>query len=395
MGAGLGLALAAGAAEPAKSVGGWSPESLDTSVNPCDDFFQYACGGWNKANPIPGDQASWGTFNVLADRNRDTLRSILEAASPERPEARRDAAPDRRLLRDLHGRAGASRRRARRPSGRSSTGSAAVKTKADLPALVAQLHASGIGVLFGFGSEQDFKDATRVLAITGQGGLGLPDRDYYFRDDAKSKELREKYVAHVAKMFGLLGDAPDGREGERRHRDGDRDGAGQERRSTSVSQRDPQKIYHLMSGKEFAAPRPALLDAGLPHRPSGLPPSSEINVTEPEFVKALETRRGLDRASRALKTYLRWHAVHEAAPFLSSAFVNENFEFFGKTLTGAKELRPRWKRCVDATDDALGEALGRALRREDLRSRRQEADEGDGREPGGGARARTSSRFPG
>ncbi len=352
--ASLGLAVGAGAAEPAKSVGGWSPESLDTSVNPCDDFFQYACGGWNKANPIPADQARWGTFNALADRNRDTLKAILDTASPEDP--KRSQAQQQ--IGDFYAtcmdeaaieKAGAA---AVKPE---FDRLAAVKSKADLPAVVAQFHAAGTGVFFSFGSEQDFKDATRVLAITGQGGLGLPDRDYYFRDDAKSKELREKYSAHVARSFGLLGDAPAvakaNAEAVMAIETALAKGA-----LDVVSQRDPQKIYHLMSGKDFAAlvpsfSMPAYLEG------VGAPAVNELNVTEPEFVKALEAVVASTDLAQ-LKTYLRWHVVHEAAPFLSSAYVHENFEFFGKTLTGAKELRPRWKRCVDATDAALGEALG-------------------------------------
>ncbi len=354
LGAGLGLAVAVGAAEPAKSVGGWSQASLDTSVSPCDDFFQYACGGWNKANPIPADQARWGTFSALADRNRDTLKAILEAASREDP--KRTATG--RQIGDFY--ATCMDEPAIEKAGAAALSPEldrlfALKTKADLPAVVAQLHAAGTGVFFGFGSEQDFKDATRVLAITGQGGLGLPDRDYYFRDDAKSQELREKYVAHVARMFGLLGDTAAAAKAnaetvmaiETSLAKGALD---------AVSQRDPQKTYHLMSGKDFAALTPSFSMPAY-FKGVGAPVVTELNVTEPDFVKALETVLAATDLAR-LKTYLRWHVVHEAAPFLSSAFVNENFEFFSKTLTGAKELRPRWKRCVDATDDALGEALG-------------------------------------
>jgi endothelin-converting enzyme/putative endopeptidase len=224
-----------------------------------------------------------------------------------------------------------------------------------LPAAVAHLHTIGVPAFFAFGSEQDFKDATRVLAITGQGGMGLPDRDYYFRDDAKSKELREKYVAHVTRIFELVGDAPGvakaGAAAVMEIETALAKGA-----LDATSQRDPQKVYHLMKTGEWAALAPAFdvkaYQAGL-----GVPSVAELNVTEPEFVKALNgVLKDSDLAK--LKTYLRWQLAHDAAPYLSSSFVGEDFAFFGQALEGAKQLRPRWKRCSDATDAALGEALG-------------------------------------
>ncbi len=336
--------------------GGFSIASLDTTSNACADFFQFACGNWVKANPIPNDQSRWGTFNELADRNRNTLKALLDGAVA----ALAKASPADQMLASFYGscmdeafvdQLGDS---ALSPLlGRIE----AIQSKSQLPALIADLHSSGVSALFGFGSEQDFKDATRVLAIAGQGGLGLPDRDYYFRDDPKSKEQREKYVVHVERMFGLLGDsAPVAK----------RNAATVLAIETAlaknaldqVSQRDPNKVYHLMKTAEFAALTPAF-DADAYLRSIKAPPVAEINVTEPEFAKGMSDVI-TDQSLEAIKTYLRWHAVHDTAPFLSASFVNENFEFYGKTLTGAKELRPRWKRCVDATDNAIGEALGAA-----------------------------------
>ena len=335
---------------------GFSISSLDPSANACTDFFQFACGNWVKANPIPNDRARWGTFEELADRNRNTLKSILDATVAAGPKgnaqdqmlasfygscmdepalAKADGAPLKPVLARI----------------------AALSSKNGLPALVAELHSYGVSALFSFGALQDFKDATRVLAVAGQGGLGLPDRDYYFRDDAKSKEQRDQYVAHVTKMFGLLGDSPV---------------AAKKNAATAMtietalaknaldttSQRDPNKIYHLMKTSEFAALSPAF-DAHAYLRAIKAPPVAEINVTEPDFARGMNAviaGQTLDD----LKAYLRWQTTHAAAPFLSAAFVSENFDFYGKTLTGAKELLPRWKRCVDATDEAIGEALGAA-----------------------------------
>jgi len=349
--AGLLLAVGADAAEPA--TGGFSLSSLDTGAKPCEDFFQYACGGWVKANPIPSDEPRWGTFNALADRNREILKAILEesvaSSKPTKTQAQ----------------IGAFYGACMDEAGIESKGStplraeleriAAIQDKSQLPESVAHLHTIGVPAFFGFGSEQDFKDATRVLAITGQGGMGLPDRDYYFRDDAKSKELRDKYLAHVSRMFELLGDSPEvAKTGARTVMEietGLAKGA-----LDAVAKRDPQKVYHLMKTEEWATLSSAfdvtVYLAGLP-----APAVAELNVTEPEFVQAMS---GVvkDTELAKLKTYMRWHLVHAAAAYLSSAFVNEDFAFFNQALEGAKQLRPRWKRCSDATDAALGEALG-------------------------------------
>src|SRR6185369_446786 len=232
---------------------------------------------------------------------------------------------------------------------------AAVKTKQDLAKEAVRLHRDGTNVLFRFGSGEDFKDSTQVIAQVNQGGLGLPDRDYYFKDDAKSVELRKKYVEHVAKMFQLLGDSPE-KSAAQAKAVMDIETALAKNAFDPTTRRDPQKVYHKMTAAELAALGPNF-DWNIYMSEIGAPSGSGLNVAEPEFVKGMDSllkSTSLDD----WKTYLRWQAVHANASVLPAAFVQENFNFFSKELQGTKELRPRWKRCVQYTNNDLGEAVG-------------------------------------
>jgi endothelin-converting enzyme/putative endopeptidase len=232
---------------------------------------------------------------------------------------------------------------------------AALKSKADLPREIVRLHRKGADVLFGFDSGSDFKNASQIIAQVDQGGLGMPDRDYYFKDDAKSVELRQKYVAHVAKMFVLLGDEQGKADAEAK--------AVMEIETAlakgaldQTSRRDPQKIYHKLTSKELAALSPAF-DWNVYFEGVGAPRFDSLNVIEPDFIKNMQEVIAT-HSLEDWKTYLRWHVAHASVSALPMAFENENFEFFAKTLQGTKELRPRWKRCVDYTNGDLGEAVG-------------------------------------
>ncbi len=329
-------------------------KNIDSSVDPCVDFYQYACGSWIKNNPIPSDQSRWGRFAELAERNREILREILDEAA--KPAPGRDAVKQK--IGDYY--AACMDEKTIETKGLSTIQPVLdrirnLKDKSELAAAVARMHRDGMSALFNFGAEQDFKSSTDVIAQLDQGGLGMPDRDYYLKDDQRSADLRQKYQAHVERMFALAGEKP---EQAKAH------AATVMRIETElakvsldrVSRRDPEKIYHKMTRQELAALGTAF-NWNAYITASGAPSFQDVNVAWPDFFKGLSG----EIQSVSLddwKTYLTWHVLHSEVVFLPAAFVDENFSFYGQALTGAKELRPRWKRCVDFTDSQLGEALG-------------------------------------
>jgi predicted metalloendopeptidase len=361
--------LASGWALAQESSGGKSQEipqqlpmfdatALDRTIDPCVDFYRFACGNWLKNNPIPADQSLWGRSSQLSERNRLVLREILENA--EKITANRST--NEQKIGDYY--ASCMDEETIDAKGAAVLNAdfdriAALKSKEELPALLAHLHREQIGALFSFGSGSDYKDAKMVIAQADQGGLSLPDRDYYLKTDAKSVEQQKQYVQHVTNMFKLLGDAP-----EKATAEADAvmkiETALAKGSMDRVARRDPTSIYHKMSEAEWQALTPLvswpkfLTDVGAP-------PVASLNVAVPDFFKAVDSELK-DVSLDDLKTYFRWHVVHAAAATntLPDAFVSENFEFFGKTLRGTKEIQPRWKRCVAGVNGDLGEALGQA-----------------------------------
>lgn len=329
-------------------------QSMDRSVDPCTDFFAYSCGGWVKNNPIPPDQPAWDTYSKMQDENTARLRGILEAASANDP--RRNAVTQK--IGDYY--ASCTDERAIEAKGADALKImlyriTAIKSKQELADVASSMPTAN--VLFRLESIQDFRDASQVVANADQGGLGLPDRDYYTKEDAKSQELRKQYVEHVQKMFQLLGDAPDvaAKEAQTVMRIETALAKGSQ---TRVERRDPKNLDHKMASSDFEKITP---DFGWPAYFSkvGLPRLESLNVTSPTFFKTLNEELN-NESLDDWKAYLRWHLVHANAPQLSSAFLNENFAFYGKTLRGEEQLKPRWKRCTEDIDDYLGEALGQA-----------------------------------
>jgi putative endopeptidase len=337
---------------------GLDPAAMDRSRDPCVDFFAYSCGGWVKANPIPPDQASWSVYAKLGDENRQLLWGLLEQAG--RAGAART--PAEAKIGDYFAacmdeaaveRAGAT------PLAKDLAAIAALRSKRELPALVGRLQ-PGLedGLVFGLGSEQDAKDATQVIATLAAGGLGLPDRDYYLKDDARSEEIRTRYARYVADLLRLAGDAPAAAEEGAR---------AVVRLETSlakatlsrVEKRDPYRVYHRMTPTQLQALAPALRWKEL-LAASRAPRLRVVNVTEPAFVVEVETR--LEEEPLATwQRYLRFHLADGRAPYLSRAFQEAHFAFHGAFLHGVKEEKPRWKRCVEWVDRDLGEALGKVF----------------------------------
>ena len=335
------------------------PAFLDRAADPCENFFQYACGNWIRLNPIPPDQPRWDVYGKLQVDNMRFLWGILDAASKPSP----GRTPNEQKIGDYFGacmdeaaveKAGVEPLRARLAD------IAALKRLADLPPLLGRLHleSADSNALFGFGSSQDFEDSNRVIAFASASGIGLPDRDYYVKDDAKSQETRARYLDHVAAMFQLLGDAADTARSEARTVMAI-ETALAKASLTRVEKRDPYKLFHKMTRGQLGKLTPSFAWPAY-WKSLGLADPDKINVTEPEFFREVQRQLG-SRSLDEWKIYLRWHLAHSESAYLSSPFVKANFEFYSKYLRGVAEMQPRWKRCVHFVDRDLGEALGQVF----------------------------------
>ena len=341
-------------AQGQKSSSGIELSAIDRSADPCTDFYQFACGSWIKSHPIPPEETRWGRFDELAERNRAALHEILEkykTADPNRNTVEREIGDFYSACMDEE----AINRRGLEPVKPLLDRIAKLPNKMAITDELVFLQHRSIHPFFNTGSEQDAKDATQMIVGLDQGGLSLPDPDYYTNPSAKSEEIRKQFVAHVARMFVLAGDSQQTAaakaatvmriETELAKRSLDR-----------VSRRDPNKIYHKYKLAELISLAPGIdwqkFFAGL-----HLENLQTLNVAYPPFVRQIESvtvQSSLDD----LKTYLSWNVLNSSASMLPREIEQEDWAFYAKTLSGAQQMRPRWKRCVDATDDLLGEALG-------------------------------------
>jgi putative endopeptidase len=343
------------AQQPTEKLPALDPVNMDLSVEPCTDFYRYANGTWLRRNPIPPEFSRWGSFQILAEKNTVVLREILEEAARSSAAAKGTngqkigdfyyTGMDSSTIESLGW----------KPIEGDLKQIASIKDVTGVQEELAWFHLNGIGGVFGLFANQDQKKSTQVVAHLGQGGLGLPDRDYYVSDDPKLKQNREEYVAHITAMFTLLGDE------EADARIAATNVLAFETRLakasfTRVERRDPEKNYNKMTQQQLDALAPEF-GWNRFFVAVGLTNPGDVIVGQPPFFKEVSAMLK-DVPLKDWKTYLRWRLVNAAAPALSSAFVNESFRFNGTILTGTKELQPRWKRISQVMNGAMGEALG-------------------------------------
>jgi putative endopeptidase len=341
---------------------------VDKSLDPCQDFYQYACSKWNAANPIPADQVAWGTGSGLQYWNENILREALEKAAAQtsnRTDYEQKIGDYWAACMDESGIEAAGARDLKPELERIGQ----MTNKSQLADQVAHLHRAVPGAwqaddnqtraaLLGFGQQQDYDDATKVVAAIDQGGLGLPNRDFYIKDDAKSKEIRSQYEIHISKMLALAGESAQQAAADAKTIIAIETALAQAQMD-NVMRRDPKNLNNKMSLEQVQALTPSFDWKGYIEVVGAPSSSPHYLVSSPQFFRNLEPLIQ-QHSTDDWKVYLRWHVVHGSAPYLSKAFVDENWNFYSHTLLGARQQLPRWRRCVRAADRDLGMALGQA-----------------------------------
>jgi len=329
-------------------------EDMDLTVSPKENFYQYANGGWIKSNPLPSDRSRFGSFDALSDRNEKQIKEIFAELSAQKNEAGSVA----QKIGDFYAIGMDSiklNEEGINPLNPEFKNIEAIASKADLNTYISYLHNTGIGGLFNLFGMADSKNSEQVVSYLWQGGLGMPDRDYYTDETPRANELRAAYIMHVKNMFMIMNDD------EQTAQANAETVMQMETRlakasMTRLDMRTPSNYYNKtdLKGLEQMA---SSYDWKMYFDQAGLGDPGIIIVGQPSFYKEMSSM--LDEVSiNNWKTYFRWHLIHEAAPYLSDNVVNENFDFFGKTLRGTPQLRPRWKRVQGTVDNALSEAIG-------------------------------------
>jgi endothelin-converting enzyme/putative endopeptidase len=353
--------------QPAPKLEHFDPALIDTELNPCDDFYKYSCTKWLAANPIPADQVYWSTGSNLELWNETLLRETMEASSkndPNRNAVQQKIGDYWAACMDESGIEAAGLKPLQPVLDRI----AALKSKKEITPEIAYLHHLFPGVweqsdnqtnspFFGFTGQQDYDDASKVVAQIDQGGLSLPSRDYYIKTDEKSVETLKKFHTHVQKMFVLVGESE-----AQASSDADvvikLETAMAQAQMDNVKRRDPKNINNKMSLAQIRELTPNI-DWDVYLKAVRAPASDHYIVTSPDFFRA-ESKLLAEHPLEHWKIYMRWQVIHRAAPLMTKAMVDENFNFFYHTLAGQEENQPRWRRCVHNADRDLGEALGQA-----------------------------------
>ncbi len=329
--------------------------SLDRTVDPCVDFYKFSCGGWQKLNPIPADQASWSVYGKLGTLNQQFLWGILQDAS-----AMKQRTPDQQKIGDYFGacmNTAAIDQRGYEPIKAGLAKINGLSTRPALLAAIGPLQHDGAGsYFFGSGTGQDALDSSLIIAEVGAGGLGLPDRDYYLKQDAKSAKIREQYTAYIVRLLGMVGESPVAAAD---------DAASILRIETALAQaqlsrvdrRDPHKTYHPMTVAELQVLAPAIDWKQYFLTVGGTTVKGQLNVSQPDALKTASAELSAEPLE-SLRAYLRFHLARASAGSLSMPFQQASFDFFSTTLRGIPAMPPRWKTCTRQVDRYLGEALG-------------------------------------
>ncbi|HEX3470269.1 MAG TPA: M13 family metallopeptidase [Silvibacterium sp.] len=334
---------------------GLDKQLIDSSADPCVNFFQYACGNFTKLYPIPADQSGYGTGTMVFNYTEYTLHQLLEKVAAD--SATRSAIEQK--IGDFYAacmNTEAIHADGLKPLQAKLDRIAALKDKQDLTDLLAHFQLINVNAFMSFGEQQDYKDARQQIAVVDQGGLGLPERDYYLRTGAADQKIRQQYVQHITNMLKLMGE-PEAKAASDAEKIMQFETALAKVSMDVTSQRDPKNVYHPMTVTQLAGLTPEINWTAFFEK-TGVPSVTNLNVANPDFFKGLNALL-ISTDLDTLKTYLRWQLINGTPGYtLPQAMDDERFNFYGRILSGQPEQRARWKRCVQATDGALGEALG-------------------------------------